>query len=122
MSLTIFNLRARPLSQISGSPGAPAVALTYGAAVVVDHQAGLVQKINGVAATSATCAVTIGSAGQFGQLLLIIFGDTGGVTYTLSGYFKPQATVNPTTGKAIAILFVSDGNYWYEVGARATAE
>ena len=121
-AVTVFRLKADPLAQISGTDGAPAVQPTYAAAVVIDTKAGLVQKLNGVSTVSATCAVTAGSAGQFGQMLLLIFGDTGGITYTLSGYFKPQATVNPTNGKVIAVLFISDGNYWYEIGARATAE
>ena len=122
MSSTIYNCRVNPLAQISGSPGADAVSPTYAAAIALDPNAGLVQLIAGVAATSATSTVTTPNGGQFGQLLIVIVSDTGGVTVTFSTGFKATGTVNPTTGKAIVVAFVSDGTYWREFSRSASAQ
>lgn len=119
---SIYNLPAEPLHQISGGPGAIPYAPTYAAAVVIDPNQGITCKLNGVAATSATCAVTTPNVGGFGQLLLVICADTGGVTYTFSGNFKATATVNPTTGKTITVAFVSDSVAWREFSRSASAQ
>lgn len=122
MSSTVYSLRVNPLAQISGTAGAEAVAPTYASAIVLDPNAGLVQLIAGVAATSATSTVTTPNVGQFGQLLIVIVTDTGGVTVTFGTGFKPTGTVNPTTGKAITVAFVSDGTVWREFSRSASAQ
>lgn len=119
---TPYNLLTDGLAQLSGSPGAPTVAPTYAAVIALDPNAGIVQLIAGVAAVSATCTVNTTNDGNFGQLLIVIVTDNGGVTVTFGTNFKPTATVNPTTGKAITVAFVSDGGAWREFSRSASAQ
>ena len=81
-----------------------------------------VQQILGVAATSATSTINAAGPGQFGQLLIVIVSDTGGVTITFGTNFKATATVNPTTGKSIVVAFVSDGVAFREFSRSASAQ
>ena len=120
--ITVYRLKANPLAQFAGNPEAPVVAPTYAATITLDPNAGYAQLINGVATTSATCTINAASAGVQGQTLVLFIRDTGGITVTFGTYFKSQGTCNPTTGKTIAVHFVSDGTNWYEPAARATAE
>lgn len=116
---TIYNLPPDGLAQLMGV--GPVLKPTYAATLVLDASPGrVVHEIAGVNATSATCALNTGTGGVFGQLLILILADTGGVTYTLGDNFKTAAgTLNPTTGKKIVAIFVSDGTDFYEI-ARGT--
>lgn len=118
-NVTVYRLRADPLAQISGTDGAPNAQIAAAAAMAINPESGIVQQLNGAAATSAAVAVTTLAAGRFGQLLILICADTGGVTYTFGTGFKPSATVNPTNGKVIVITFVSDGTFFREVSRSA---
>ena len=121
--LTPFRLHCDALGQISGSNGAPVISPTYGSSVTIDWMAGIVHFVAGKATTSATRTITLGGVPtRQSQFLVLMLQDTGGVTYTLdSTYFKSTGTVNPTTGKTIPIMFVSDGTYFREL-CRGTAE
>ena len=124
---TVYQLNAQPLAQISGSPGAAAVKPTFAASLTLNQNAGMVQQLNGVSTTSATCAVTVGGAGNFGQLLIVICSadSSGTVTYTFSnaaGKFLPTATAAPTAGTSITVAFVSDGTVWHEFARSASAQ
>lgn len=120
---SIYNLPAEPLHQISGGPGAMAYQPTYAAAVVIDPSQGITCKLNGVSGTSATCTVTTPNVGGFGQFLVTICAAAGGtVTYTFSGNWLPTATVAPTIGKSISVLWVSDGTVWRELSRSASAQ
>lgn len=112
---TPYNLPVNHLAQLagktlpSGAAAIPPSKPTYAAAVVLGAGAFCVE-IDGVASVSAACAVSMGAIAPFGMLMSIIFGDTGGVTFTLGSGFKTAAgTINPTNGKKIVVLFVSDG-------------
>lgn len=125
--ITVFRLPVNHLAQLGGARLNSGLAMvpppkpTYAAAVVINPESGCVIELDGVASVSATCAVTVPTPQAFGQLLAIIFGDTGGVTFTLGAGFKTAAgTINPTTGKKISILFFSDGTNFYEI-ARGSA-
>lgn len=119
---TVYNLNATSLAQITGSPGARVLAPTYAATITsVNPNAGIVHWINGVAATSATSTINMAGGGQSDQLMILIIRDTGGVTVTFGTNMKSAGTVNPTTGKQIAVWFVSDGTNWVENFRTATA-
>lgn len=121
-AVTVYRLKANPLAQISGTDGAPVVQPTYAAAIVLDPNAGIAQQLLGVAAVSAACAVTTPNVGGFGQMLILMCSDVGGVTYTFGAGFKPTGTVNPTTGKTITVAFMSDGTVWREFSRSASAQ
>lgn len=119
--VTVFRLRTNGLAQISGTDGAPVVQPAYAAVMTLNTREAIVQQILGVAATSAICTINAASGGSFGQSLLLILADTGGVTYTLGTNFKTAGgTINPTTGKKVVVEFLSDGVNFYDIG-RSTA-
>jgi hypothetical protein len=118
---TVYASNPDITAQETGQPGAPIYAPTYAATVVVDtlNNAGAI--INGVNATSATCTINAAYGGQAMQNFWLLIKDTGGVTVTLGTKFKSAGTVNPTTGKAITVYFVSDGTNFIETGRNAAA-
>lgn len=118
---TMYQHNSDALAQDLGTPGAPVYAPTYAAAMAVDtlNNSGVI--INGVNATSATCALTTLFGGQAMQEFWVMVKDTGGVTLTFGTKFKSAGTVNPTTGKAIIVYFLSDGTNWIESGRNAAA-
>ena len=120
-STTVYQLKPDGLAQLTSSPGYRTLGPTYAATMTLDPNAGIVHQILGVATTSATCTLNAPSGGTFGQILIILVQDTGGITLTFGTNFKSTGTVNPTTGKTIPVLFVSDGTNFREV-ARAAAE
>jgi|GEM_PF-4552691 len=110
------NNQSDGLAQLCGASGAPALGPTWGASSITgfDPNAGIVHKIAGVAATSATNTLNAPGPGQFGQELILIITDNGGITLTFGTNFATTGTVNPGTGKAIVVEFVSDGVFWIE--------
>lgn len=119
---TPYNLITDGLAQITGSPGSRRLAPTYAATISsINPMSGIVHFIDGVAATSATSTINMGSGGTVSQLLILIIRDTGGVTVTFGTNMKSAGTANPTTGKQIAVAFISDGTNWVEVFRTATA-
>lgn len=122
-NLTVYRLKPNPLGQLAGNYEAPVVQPTWAANIVLAPDAGAVLQLLGNAAVSAAAAVTVGNGMGFGQLMIVIVSDTGGVTVTFSGAnIKPTATVNPTTGKTIVVTFVWDGAVWHEMSRSAAAE
>ena len=125
---SIYNLNAFPLQQITGSPGPGTVAQpTFAATMTIgtnQENSGLVQQILGVSTVSSTCTLNAGSGGQFGQLLITICSASasGTVTYTFGTSFLPTATVAPTAGKSITVLWVADGTSWHEICRSASAQ
>lgn len=124
----IYNLYAFGLQQLTGSPGPGTVVQpTYAAAITIgtnqDNQ-GLVMQINANSTTSSTSTLTPGNGGQFGQMMITIISATGPgtATITFASPFKPTATAAPTTGTSITVMWVSDGNFWREMGRSASAQ
>lgn len=119
-SPTIYNQPAQPIAQFFGGQGTQTYAPTYAATMALDliNNAGAI--INGVNATSATVTLTA-AVGPALMETVVLIKDTGGVTATFSTGFKSAGTVNPTTGKAIAVFFISDGTNWIETGRNAAA-
>lgn len=121
---TIYNQPPETLAQISGGPSAPVNKPTYSATMTLDTtmQRGAIHQILGVNATSPTATLNAASGGQFGQLLITIISDTGGITLTYGTNFKSTGTVNPTNGKSIVVAFVSDGTFFREFSRSASAQ
>lgn len=98
------------------------VAPTFAAAVALDLNAGLVQQLNGVNATSATCTVTAAMPEAKPRLLVVICKAAGGtVTYTFGTGFKATGDAAPTVGTTIAVAFIGDGTNFVEFARSASA-
>ena len=123
MATTIYQVNANPVAIATGSPGADlsTAVPTYAATVNGDLANNGFLLINGVAATSATCTLNVNKGYNPGQLAQVLVKDTGGVTLTFGTNLKSAGTVNPTTGKAIAVDFTYDGANWIESGRAAAA-
>lgn len=121
---TPFNLPINHLAQLGGAPGAPANVVAGAAALVLDPSAGSVTRIDGDSAVSASIAASTPNFRGFGALWVTIINASGAgtVTATFGSGFLPTATAAPTTGKAISILWVSDGVVWREVARSASAQ
>ena len=117
------NNQSDGLAQLCGASGAPALGPTWGASSITgfDPNSGIVHKIAGVAGTSATNTLNASGPGAFGQALILIITDSGGITLTIGTNFASTGTVNPGTGKAIVVTFVSDGVFWIEQSRTASA-
>jgi len=122
--ITPFTLPINHLAQLGGLPAAPANVVAGAAALVLNPNDGAVVRIDGDSAVSATLAITTPNFRGFGAVLITIVNASGAgtVTATFGSGFKPTATAAPTTGKAISILWVSDGVVWREVARSASAQ
>jgi hypothetical protein len=121
---TPFTLPINHLAQLGGAPGSPANVVAGAAALVLNPNDGAVVRIDGDSAVSATIAITTPNFRGFGGFLVTIINASGAgtVTATFGSGFLPTATVAPTTGKAISVLWVSDGIVWREVARSASAQ
>lgn len=120
-NLTTFSHNPDIVGQFIGTPNAPVYAPTYAATILLDVQNNSGAIINGVNATSATTTLNASTGGYALQRFSVMVKDTGGVTATFGTNFKPSATANPTTGKAITVHFMSDGTNFVETGRNAAA-
>lgn len=109
------------LAQLGGAPGAPTLGPTWASTVTLNPANGIVHKVAGVASVSATSTLNLSGPGQFGQNLILIVTDTGGITLTFGTNMASTGTVNPTNGKAIIVQFVSDGTIWIEQSRTSSA-
>lgn len=116
---SLYNQPADVLASLLGGPVGSNQLPTFAAAVQLDTYFP-VHQINGVNATSATCAVTGGLA-RVGLLVVICKAAGGTVTYTFGSGFKVTGTVAPTVGTTIALLFIGDGTNFFEVARSASA-
>ncbi len=119
--MTIYNLPANKLGQLAGAPSAP-MGVQAGAAAVRVDAANAINRIDGDSAVSATVAVTCTNVPLQGIMVLLLRATgVGTVTYTMGAGFLVGATAAPTTGKQIAISFVSNGTNFVEIGRSSTA-
>lgn len=121
---TPFNLPINHLAQLGGAPGAPGNIVAGAAALVLNPSDGAAVRIDGDSAVSATIAVTTPNFRGFGALFVtcVNASGVGTVTATFGSGFLPTATVAPTTGKAITVLWWSDGVVWREIARSASAQ
>lgn len=122
--ITPFTLPINHLAQIGGLPMAPGNIVAGAAALVLDPNGGSTVRIDGDSAVSATIAITTPNFRGFGAnyITIVRASGAGTVTATFGSGFLPTATVAPTTGKSISVLWVSDGVVWREVSRSASAQ
>jgi hypothetical protein len=138
--VTVYNLYANPLAQLTGTPGASANVVTEtatmtlmpfqpaGSAATGNSDFNLVTEVSGANSIAATSTITAGAAGSFGQLWIITLlsnaaGDASGVTYTFATpLFKPTATVAVSAGKSLSVVWISDGTAWREIARSSSAQ
>ncbi len=122
--ITPFTLPINHLAQLGGASNAPGNVVAGAAALVLNPADGAVVRIDADSAVSATIAATTTNFRGFGAIWITIVNASGAstVTATFGSGFKPTATAAPTTGKAISILWVSDGVVWREVARSASAQ
>ena len=114
--MTVFNLPANHLGQLGGAYQAAKANYAGATALEIIYGNGCIQGVNGDSAVAAAVAVTCGNVPAVG-LLIVNFRATGAgtVTYTLGAGFLVNGTVAPTTGKQIAVAFVSNGTNFVEL-------
>ena len=122
--ITPFTLPINHLAQMGGAFNAPANVVAGAAALVLKPADGSSVRIDGDSAVSATLAITTPDFRGFGAwyLTCVRASGVGTVTATFGSGFKPTATVAPTTGTAISVLWWSDGTVWREVARSASAQ
>jgi len=114
--ITVFRLPAKHLGQLGGANVLSQYRQAGAAAVSIDWEQGCIQEIDQDSAVSATAAVTCANVPALGMLILILKASgSGTVTFTLSTGFLVNGTAAPTTGKQIAIAFVSNGTNFVEL-------